>query len=161
MKAAGAAHCASGNFFNLRRFTRSRFGKEEDEGGRQIAYWFEHNLMAFLRRADIARLSPKGFIGGGDSNNNFSRQILQQFNDEPKKAWVALGWRQYLAWFVATEQKLSNDNALNTVNNWLKDAEARWIQIEMEDILMDEPRNDGSWIRPWRQILSDYRKFGI
>ena len=34
-KAAGASHCATGKFFNLRRFTRARF-EEPGQGGGQI-----------------------------------------------------------------------------------------------------------------------------
>jgi hypothetical protein len=164
MKVSGATHCASGKFFNLRRFTRSRFDEQKDDGGRLIAYWFEHNLMAFLRRADIARILkawPNDFIGGGDSNNIFSNQILEQFANDPAKAWEALGWRQYLAWFAATEQKLSDVNALTIVSSWLKEAEKRWEQLEEKDILMDEKRNDGSWIRPWRQALGEFRQLEV
>ena len=164
MKAAGATHCASGNFFNLRRFSRSRFDEQQDEGGKLIAYWFEHNLMAFLRRADIARLLkvwPNGFIGGEHSTNIFSEQIFDQFQNEPAKAWVALGWRQNLAWFAATENDLSDDNATSLVSGWLKEAEKRWNQIEDEEILMDEKRNDGSWIRPWRQALGEFHRLGM
>jgi hypothetical protein len=159
MKAAGATHCASGKFFNLRRFTRGRFDEKEDDGGKMIAYWFEHNLMAFLRRADVARFLkawPTGFIGGGDSDNLFSNQILDQFAADPTKPWVALGWRQYLAWFLATEHKLSTGGAFQAVSGWLKESEGRWNQIEDKEILLDEPRNNGSWLRPWRQILSDF-----
>jgi len=36
MKAAGASHAASGKFFNLRRFTRSRFLEEKEGGGGQL-----------------------------------------------------------------------------------------------------------------------------
>ena len=162
MKAAGATHCASGKFFNLRRFTRARFEEAKDERGGPAAYWFEHNLIALIRRADIARILkqwPNDFIGGGDSNNTFSNQIFEQFANDPKKPWLALGWRQYLAWFAATEQKLSDSNALTIVSGWLKEAEKRWDQLEEKDILMDEKRNDGSWIRPWRQILREFRQF--
>jgi hypothetical protein len=164
MKSAGATHCASGNFFNLRRFTRSRFDEQKDKGGKLIAYWFEHNLMAFIRRADIARIVKEwqnGFIRGESSDNIFARQILEQFNAEPKKAWVALGWRQYLAWFSSTEKKLSSSTALTTTSNWLEAAENRWRQISDNEILMDEARNDGSWVRPWRQALVEFKKSGF
>lgn len=151
MKAAGASHCASGKFFNLRHFTRSRFDEQQEGGGGQLPYWFEHNFVAFLREADLARLRRAGFgdlIGGGDSNNLFARQILEQFANEPGKTWVALSWRQYLAWFAATEKRLSNPDAMTLVSAWLRDAENRWRQMEEKDVLLDERRNDGQWIRP-------------
>jgi len=164
MKFAGASHCASGKFFNLRRFTRSRFDELQDEGGRQIAYWFENNLMGFLRRADLARIGQAGhaeFIGGENSSNKFSEEIINQFRSEPKKPWLALSWRQYLNWFAATENQLSETNAQTIVKSWLKDAEIRWKQISDEEILLDEERNNGSWIRPWRQFLGDFSKLPI
>jgi hypothetical protein len=163
MKAAGASDCASGKFFNLRRFTRSRFDEEQEGGGGQLPYWFEHGLLGFLREADIARLRRAGFgdfIGIGDSNNPFAVQILEQFSNDPGKAWVALSWRQYLAWFAATEKRLSGPDALGVVSSWLREAEKRWGQMEEKDVLLEETRNDGQWIRPWRQALGDFRQFG-
>lgn len=38
-KAAGASHCGTGKFFNLRRFTKSRF-EEPSGGGGQLPYFF-------------------------------------------------------------------------------------------------------------------------
>lgn len=162
MKAAGASHCASGKFFNLRRFTRSRFDDPKDKGGKLLAYWFEQNLIGFLREADIARLRREGlsaFIGGGASNNFFGNQIMQQFINDPGEAWVALSWRQYLSWFIQTEAALSGTDSIGTVSSWLRDAEQRWEQIEQNEILLDENRNNGQWIRPWRQALSQFRRF--
>jgi len=45
-KAAGAHSCATGKFFNLRRFMLTRFA-EPSAGGGQVPYWFEENLLAF------------------------------------------------------------------------------------------------------------------
>ena len=163
MKAAGASDCASGKFFNLRRFTRSRFDEEQEGGGGQLPYWFEQNLIAFLRETDLARLRREGFdnfIGGGNSSNIFATQIFEQFANEPGKAWVALSWRQYLAWFAATEKQLSSGEPLTLAAGWLCDAENRWRQMEEKDVLLEERQNDGQWIRPWRQAVSDFRKFG-
>jgi hypothetical protein len=163
MKAAGASNCASGKFFNLRRFTRSRFETQEDEGGRLLPYWFEHSLMAFLREADIARLRRTGladFIGVGNSTNQFANRILEQFTNEPEKPWVALSWRQFLAWFAATEKELSDSaDAPRLVSTWLREADNRWRQMEDMDVLLEERRNDGQWVRNWRQALRDFLEF--
>jgi hypothetical protein len=164
MKAAGASNCASGKFFNLRRFSRSRFDEEQDGGGGQLPYWFEQSLLAFIRVADIARLRRSGFdnfIGVGASNNTFASQILEQFANDPKKAWLGLSWRQYLAWFELTEKNLSIGEAPTVVSGWLKEAEQRWEQLEAKDVLLEERRNDGRWIRPWRQTLGDFRQFDL
>lgn len=159
-KAAGASHCSTGNHFNLRRFTRGRF-QETEEGGRQIAYWFEHGLMAFLREADIARLrrdADPDFLCVGESRNLFATQILEKFSNDPKKPWVGLGWRQFLAWFGATEERISDSDRVSLVSQWLREAEERWKVLDDNDVLFEEARNDGSWIRKWRQALSDFRK---
>ena len=164
MKAVGASDCASGKYFNLRRFTRSRFDEEEEGGGGQLPYWFEHGLMAFLREADIARLRKRGlgdFIGVGESNNTFANQILEQFANEPGKPWLALSWRQYLAWFAAVEKRFSEPGSDALLNSWLREAERRWEQMEDSDVLLEERRNDGRWLRSWRQALSDFRQLSI
>lgn len=164
MKAAGASDCASGKFFNLRRFSRSRFDEEEEGGGGQLPYWFEHGLMAFLREADIARLRRRGlgdFIGAGESDNVFAKQILEQFVNEPGKAWLGLSWRQYLAWFTAVEKRLSEAGSDALLSSWLREAEKRWEQMEDAEVLLEERRNDGRWLRSWRQALSDFRQLSI
>lgn len=163
MKAAGASNCASGKFFNLRRFSRSRFDEQQDSGGGQLSYWFEQGLLAFLRVADIARLRRSefgDFLGVGASGNTFANQILEQFANTPDKPWLALSWRQYLAWFEIAERQLSVAEAPNVVSGWLKEAEQRWEQLDAKDVLLEERRNDGRWIRPWRQALGDFRQFG-
>lgn len=164
VKAAGASNCASGKFFNLRRFSRSQFDEQKDSGGGQLPYWFEQGLMTFLRRADIARLQREGFdhfLNIGASGNAFAAQIFEQFANEPSKPWLALSWRQYLAWFAITETILSGADASLIVSDILKDAEKRWEQLAEKDVLFEERRNDGRWIRPWRQALGDFRKFEI
>ena len=114
--------------------------------------------------ADIARLRRSGFdnfIGVGASNNTFANQILEQFANDPKKAWLGLSWRQYLAWFELTEKNLSAGEAPAIVSGWLKEAEQRWEQLEAKDVLLEERRNDGRWIRPWRQALGDFRQLDL
>lgn len=155
-KAAGATNCATGKFFNLRRFTSSRF-EEPAGGGGQLPYWFEHNLMAFLREADLKRIQSTGrghLIGGLNSSNFWGTAIFDLFQNEPGKAWVALGWKQFLSWFAKTEQLLHDSADLKELKKWLRDAETNWIELNDKDILMDEPRNDGGWLRPWRQAIA-------
>jgi hypothetical protein len=164
MKAAGAAHCASGKYFNLRRFTRSRFDEQQDAGGGQLPYWFEESLMTFLREADIPRLRRSGFteyICVGDSNSVFAAQILEQFVNAPGKAWLGLSWRQYLAWFMRAEQRLSTADAPNAVSVMLREAEKRWDTLDEKGVLLQERRNDGRWLRPWRQALGDFRRIEL
>lgn len=159
-KIAGADHCATGKFFNLRRFTKSRF-EEPGGGGGQLPYWFEHSLLAFLREADVRRLIEEGhgeLIGTLASENYWSVKIKKQWEDSPKKTWVGLGWRQYLNWFGNTESNLDDGNTLEMVKTWLSLAEKNWLNLEDDNILLEEPRNDGKWLRPWRQALIKFSK---
>ena len=159
-KAAGASHCATGKFYNLRRFTRSRY-EDPSSGGGQLAYWFEHSLLAFLRGADLRRLQDNGLgnlIGTDASDNYWSQQIYEQFSSDPQRAWVRLGWRQYLSWFGKTESVIAAQEPVSLVQGWLKNAEENWLALEDRNVLLDEPRNDGSWIRPWRQALNRFKK---
>jgi hypothetical protein len=159
-KAAGARHCATGKFFNLRRFTKSRY-EEPAGGGGQLAYWFEHSLLAFLRGADVRRLQDNRLahlVGVWASNNHWAKQILELFEKNSDEAWVRLGWRQYLSWFGKTELVLTANDPLATVKTWLKSAEDNWRILEDAGVLMDEPRNDGSWIRSWRQAVGKFQR---
>ena len=60
-KSAGATACALGKFFNLRRFTSSRF-QEPSEGGGQLPYWFEESLLSFLRESDLIRVRDANLL---------------------------------------------------------------------------------------------------
>ena len=76
-KAAGASHCATGKFFNLRRFTKTRY-EDSSAGGGQLPYWFEQSLLAFLRGTDVIRLQNRrlgDLVENGFSNNHWSTQI--------------------------------------------------------------------------------------
>lgn len=157
-KAAGASHCGTGKFFNLRRFSKSRY-EDPSSRGKQIAYWFEQSLLAFLRGPDVNRLKNRGFeslIETGFSKNHWSNKILQQWQQDPNAAWLSLSWRHYLCWFGKTELFLSTNNALDTVNDLLVTAENNWRSIK--GVILDEQENDGSWIRNWRQALDEFNR---
>jgi len=149
-KVAGATDCASGKFFNLRRFTPSRWD-EPSEGGGQIPYWFEESVMAFLREPDIVRLQKANFISSASMANPYGQEILQQFSTEPGKAWLKLSWHQYLYWFADFEYRIAKGQV--NPKELLKEAENIWGKLDDADILMDERQNDGSWIRAWRRAL--------
>ncbi|MES2643871.1 MAG: hypothetical protein V4850_30565 [Myxococcota bacterium] len=148
-KAAGATSCATGKFFNIRRFTRSRF-EEPSNGGGQLAYWFEEALFAYLRESDVARVRAAGAFSDSTDRNPFTPTILT-FMQEPR-AWVGQGWRQYMWWFADFEQRA--DRA--TVRAALKAAEDLWRTLEEKDILMEERQNDGNWLRQWRRAIAEF-----
>ncbi len=153
-KAAGASACATGKFFNLRRFTSSRF-EEPSQGGGQLPYWFEESLLAFVREADVLRLRRVGKLGPVSLDNPFSLEIVSHLDSSPGEAWLAKSWRQYMFAFADLEQRLTNGETDPT--RLLASAERAWLDLEDSRILMEEPRNDGGWLRPWRLALLEFR----
>jgi len=148
-KAAGASSCATGKFFNLRRFTPSRF-EEPGGGGGQLPYWFEEGLFAYLRQPDVLRVERAIGFSDATQRNPFTETILQKIRaGEP---WVAEGWRQFMWWFADFEARA--DRAL--ARESLRTAERNWRELEDRDVLMEEARNDGGWIRPWRRAVAEF-----
>jgi hypothetical protein len=145
-KAAGADSCATGKFFNLRRFTRSRF-EDPMDGGQNIAYFFEEALLAFLREADVRRVRQRGSLSTATHRNPFAEAILDKLDTQPGAAWVGDGWRQFLFWFADCEERTSRGEDVERV---IAFAENLWLEFGDAKFFMEEPRNDGSWVRPWR-----------
>jgi hypothetical protein len=157
-KTAGASGCASGKFFNLRRFTRQRF-EEPAEGGGQLPYWFEENLMAFLRQGDLLRVRKYGLLSETSRRNPFGQQILAQIDEAERtrtklKPWLAISWRQFLYWFADVEKRLS-EGAVQA-KQLLAAADANWSKLDKEKVLMEERGNDGTWVRAWLNGLNEY-----
>ena len=153
-KAAGASSCATGKFFNLRRFTSSRF-EEPPQGGGQLPYWFEESLLAFLRESDLDRIQKRGLLSGASQSNPFGQRILRRIRSRPRPAWVGLGWRQFMYWFQDFERRFDRGNI--DTRTLLFHTENRWRQLEDADVLMEEQRNDGGWLRPWRRALAEFK----
>ena len=40
----------------------------------------------------------------------------------------------------------------------LKEVEEQWMRLEDRGVLLEEMRNDGSWVRQWRRAAIEYRK---
>ena len=154
-KAAGATNCATGKFFNLRRFTRTRFEEPRGQGGGQLPYWFEESMIAFLRQSDLQRILPMNLANLTPSSNPFGEQIRAQLATEPERAWLALAWRQFLFWFADIEARLENDAVAPAA--LLRNADSNWRILDDSDVLLEERRNDGGWIRPWRRALIEFR----
>jgi hypothetical protein len=154
-KAAGANHCATGKFFNLRRFTRTRFEEPGGSGGGQLPYWFEEPLMAFLRQSDLQRITQMNLPNLGPSTNPFGDLILAQMSAEPERAWLALAWRQFMFWFADVEDRLETGAVTSAA--LLRNADSNWRTLDDADFLTEERRNDGGWIRPWRRALAEFR----
>lgn len=156
-KIAGADFCCTGKFFNLRRFTKSRF-EEPAGGGGQLPYWYEQGLLAFLRQVDILRIRSKdlnSILQTGNSKNIWSDKVLQQLEEEPSKAWVGIGWRQYLSWFCKMEEDLDNNRV--DVESMLLLADKNWGIIDKNKVFFEERSNNGEWVRSWLQAINDFK----
>jgi hypothetical protein len=153
-KAAGATSCATGKFFNLRRFTPSRFEEPATQGGGQLSYWLEESLVAFLRESDLLRVQPRALLDATLARNPFSAQIMEQLKESPGTPWVGLGWRQFMYWFADVERRIGTGEI--QVGRLLQEAEGYWETLEDAGVLMEERRNDGRWLRPWRRAVAEY-----
>jgi hypothetical protein len=151
-KYAGATMFATGKFFNLRRFTSSRFD-EPSGGGGQLPYWFEKNVMAYLREGDLIRLQNAGMLHPDYKGNPFSQEILQLLENSPGAPWLALSWKNYLYTFASIEEDISSGKGM--IKDLLINAERNWPELDNKGILMEEVRNNGDWIRNWRIAIND------
>jgi hypothetical protein len=151
--AAGATSCATGKFFNLRRFTPGRFD-EPTGGGGQLAYWFEESFLAYLREQDLVRARRLGLLSKASESNPYGQAILAKLDNDPGKAWLGTSWRHYIHWFADVDQRLRNGDV--TAEALLETAERSWETVEDQGLLMEERRNDGRWVRPWRIALRSY-----
>lgn len=154
-KYAGATMFATGKFFNLRRFTRSRFEDETASGGGQLPYWFEENLLAYIREGDIVRLIRDGVIDTAKLDNPFGREIITQMTTLPGTAWLALSWKKYLYDFMIMDSTMVEKTDIKAL---LQKAEKSWLDLQDMEFFMEEPRNDGAWVRQWRIAIRTFDK---
>lgn len=150
-KGAGASDAASGKFLNLRRFVPGRW-EEPKEGGRVVPYWTDGTLITWLRELDLRVLMRAGLVAMEEvARNPYSQQILAGLATTPPRAWVGLGWRQYLRWFLDTERALSARP--EEAHELLKKADTQWGKI-IEGRLLLSDRSEGAWIRSWSNALT-------
>lgn len=150
-KAAGATDAATGKFFNLRRFVPGRW-EDAAEGGRVIPYWTDDLLVTWLREDDVRLLDMNGLIDRENAASNpYSVRILEILDAAKGEAWVALGWRQYLHWFMEVEGAISRDRS--TAHRMLVAADTRWGEVSAAEIYLFDRQNTGDWIRPWLNAI--------
>lgn len=152
-KFAGAASCATGKFFNLRRFTNSRF-EEPSAGGTPMAYWFEESMMAFLRESDVIRVRQAGGLSEASIKNPYGQEILECIDNARGQAWIRLGWRQWMYAFADLEKRIGH-SAID-VGQLLRHADEAWLALDNANILMEERQNNGAWVRAWRRAIIEY-----
>ena len=99
----------------------------------------------------LVRIYVGARLGGIYAGGLFARPA----NDRKKpKAWVGLGWRQFLYWFADAEARLTAGEAQAELI--LQGADDGWGKIDTAKVLMDERHNNGGWIRRWLNILNDF-----
>ncbi|WP_260705056.1 hypothetical protein [Edaphobacter flagellatus] len=154
-KAAGATACATGKFFNIRRFTLGRFDEPKDGGG-QIPYWIEEALLALVRQSDLIRLQQRGMLSEASRRNPFGADIINAFTNN--KPWLALSWKQYLWWFADVEQRLTLKSV--TAQDLINTADSNWASLEETPrMIFEERKNDGSWTREWLRAIEELSSF--
>lgn len=152
-KYAGADICTTGKFFNLRRFSTTRF-EDPIDGGGQISYWFEPNLLAYIRSADYIRLKRNKF-NFFENNNPFTEEIVNNIESKTEpKAWLGLSWKKYLFDYQYLNEMLKNTD---DIKKFIENVEINWGSID-GDILMEEAKNNGKWIRQWRIAIMEFDK---
>ena len=151
-KHAGASACATGKFFNLRRFTSGRFA-EPDKGGSQLPYWIEESLLGFIRESDLVRLRKLRRLSASGLDNPFGQKILQTLDQKKGASWIGLGWRQYMHWFASVERRIAAGSY--DVASEIRGAAARWQAMQDEDFFMEERTNDGAWLQSWRGAVGE------
>jgi len=153
-KTAGAAACATGKYFNVRRFSPSRW-KEKMDGGGTVEYWFEESLLAFVRQDDLLRLSKEGMLSKATIDNPLFHKIMEAIADG--KAWFRLSWIGYMYWFADIERRLSAGEA--SAEKMLVAADLTWKAVDAKQIFLVERSNTGEWIGRWRQAVADFGKW--
>lgn len=149
-KFAEASSCATGKFFNLRRFSPARW-QDKQEGGGQLPYWTEPSLLAYLRDADIDRLLRAKLLPASSITTEPSKKIMDIKKNTPNSAWLKYSWRQYMRWFHDFDANFIS--LYSNTDAFLEQIENNWNTVAKAGILMDELPNDGSWIRRWRQAV--------
>jgi hypothetical protein len=151
-KYAGAEDVSSGKFFNLRRFTPSRW-RDDEAGGRQVSYWNEGQLFTLLRDQDVLRLDRDRWFDGRSFNlNPYGEQILGILRAGSGTPWLKLSWQQYLRWVANADQLYSDTGKCIEM---LDKADAKWGELAAKRILFVDRPNDGSNIRTWLNALHE------
>lgn len=114
----------------------------------------EENLVAFLRAGDIVRIGEQNMLSSATITNPYFPAVQKAVSTGGPL--VAISWRFYLYWFAEVQERI--ETGLLDVRALLRSAEGRWKVLEDADVLMDEPRNDGHWLRPWRRAIAEFQR---
>lgn len=146
----GAVAATTGKFFNLRRFTKSRF-EPPKQGGGQIPYYFDEELLAFLREPDLLRLDEESMLPPSSQSSPAGKRIIEKVRDQAGAAWLADSWRHYL--WSYSELSRSLDTGTSSARVVLAHAASKWEKIRQAGIRFEEIHNDGGWITAWQSCI--------
>lgn len=146
---AGCEHFATGKYWNLRRFAARRWAKKENGFVPNTApLWFEPSLLGFLSNADVKRLSARGLLPDSSLNHPASKEILAQWDSDKPTAWKAHAWKQFMSWFREYDSNPHPGHA--SFDDYLASIEMSWAELRSENVLLEDPTNNGNWVRQWR-----------
>ena len=155
-KAAGASHCAAGNFLISAVSLCHVLTSQTEVVAVSLA--LVRGVVSLLPTAvRVLRVQGKGLLSEASRANPFSANIIQ--NIPQKKAWLALAWRHFLYWFANAEHRLATGAV--TAEDLVGIADANWAALETSKprLLMEERQNTGDWVRQWRRALEEYPYF--
>jgi hypothetical protein len=151
-KGVGASDVATGKFFNLRRFVPGRW-EDAQEGGRNVPYWTDESLVAWLREDDLRLLDRRGLLDrAAASANPYSVEILSIIDAGEGKPWTAASWRQYLFWAQQVEAIIRRDP--DQAIRMLEHADKHWMNLREARIDLRDRENTGEWIRVWKNAVT-------
>lgn len=151
-KFAGATDVSSGKFFNLRRFSPSRW-RDEDNGGRLVAYWNEGALATVLRDQEVLRLDREHWFDGRKfTSNPAGERILAILRGGKGDAWQKLSWLQYLRWVYNADRLFSTPGDAERA---LESCDGKWGDIHAKRILFTDRFNNGDHVRIWLNAIRE------
>jgi hypothetical protein len=157
-KYAHAASCATGKYFNLRKFTPARW--EPSAGGRGSApYWFAEPLMTYLQQADVLQLAS---VDGGQlvsttSADPLLSDVIQR--SRGGQSWSGVSWRQYMGWYASLEGRMDRDPGEGA--RVLRGAAQNWLRLKSLGLSPSDSTNDGRWITAWVKAIDEFDKYHI
>ncbi|OQS11363.1 hypothetical protein B0T37_07940 [Chromobacterium violaceum] len=152
-KFAGATDVSTGKWMNVRRFSPARWRDEENQG-RQIAYWNEDWLLTLIRDQEVLRLDREGWFEDRNFETNpISNKILAILRDGSGAPWLKLSWLQYLRWFSNIESYCTNANRVESI---LENSDQYWEKaLKDMRILFTDRFNTGEHVRIWLNAVRE------
>lgn len=152
-KYAGATDVSSGKFWNVRRFSPTRWFDEEKSVKTTVPYWNESPLLACLRDTDVLRLDREGWYDTRTFRNNpASARILGILRSQSGLPWTADSWIQYLRWLSNADRRCKSPDDAEAL---LERADSRWTVLDKKKILMLDRQTNGDHVRLWLNAVRE------